>query len=47
MIEENGVEIEEMDVEYVLPQKFGNPETSGLTATVNPGDNTINFDLTD
>ena len=47
MIQENGVEIEEMDVEYVLPQKFGNPETSGLTATVNPGDNTINFDLTD
>ena len=47
MIEENGQEIEEMDVEYVLPQKFGNPETSGLTATVAPGDNTINFDLTD
>ena len=47
MIEENGETIEEMDVEYVLPQKFGNPETSGLTATVNPGDNTINFDLTD
>ena len=46
-IQENGQEIEEMDVEYVLPQKFGNPETSGLTATVNPGDNTINFDLTD
>ena len=47
MVEENGQEIEEMDVEYVLPQKFGNPETSGLTATVAPGDNTINFDLTD
>ena len=46
-IQENGQEIEEMDVEYVLPQKFGAPETSGLTATVNPGDNTINFDLTD
>ena len=47
MIEENDQEIEEMDVEYVLPQKFGAPETSGLTATVAPGDNVINFDLTD
>ncbi|MBQ7813865.1 MAG: carboxypeptidase regulatory-like domain-containing protein [Thermoguttaceae bacterium] len=47
MIQENGAEIEEMDVESVIPKTYSNPETSGLTATVAPGDNTINFDLTD
>lgn len=47
MIQENGKEIEEMDVESVIPKSYSNPDTSGLTATVAPGDNAINFDLTD
>lgn len=47
MIQENGEEIEEMDVESVIPKSYSNPDTSGLTATVAPGDNAINFDLTD
>ncbi len=47
MIQENGAEIEEMEVETVIPKTYSNPETSGLTATVAPGDNTINFDLSD
>lgn len=46
-IEENGKEIEEMDVESVIPKNYANPNTSGLTATVAPGNNAINFDLTD
>ncbi len=46
MIQENGVEIEEMDVVSVLPARYGNPETSGLTATVVQGANTFNFELT-
>jgi hypothetical protein len=30
-----------------IPDKFGNPQTSGLTAKVEEGDNEINFDLKD
>ena len=31
----------------LLPEKYMNPETSGLTATVTEGPNTANFELTD
>ena len=47
MIEENGEEKPETVAESLIPAKYNNAETSGLTATVKPGDNTINFDLTD
>ncbi len=47
MIEENGEEKEETIAKSLIPPKYNNAETSGLTATVAPGDNTINFDLTD
>ena len=47
MIEENGEEKPETVAESLIPAKYNNAETSGLTATVAPGDNTINFDLTD
>lgn len=47
MIEENGEEKPETIAESLIPAKYNNAETSGLTATVAPGDNTINFDLTD
>jgi len=47
MIEENGEEKEETVAESLIPTKYNNAETSGLTATVAPGDNTINFDLSD
>ncbi len=47
MIEENGEEKEETVAESLIPAKYNNAETSGLTATVAPGDNTINFDLSD
>lgn len=47
VIEENGEEKEETVAESLIPAKYNNAETSGLTATVAPGDNTINFDLTD
>jgi hypothetical protein len=30
-----------------IPDKFGNPATSGLTAVVEDGDNVVNFDLKD
>jgi hypothetical protein len=30
-----------------IPDRFGNPKTSGLTAKVESGENVINFDLTD
>jgi hypothetical protein len=30
-----------------IPDRFGNPKASGLTAEVEPGDNVINFDLPD
>lgn len=46
-IEENGEEKEETVAESLIPTKYNNAETSGLTATVAPGDNTINFDLSD
>ena len=29
----------------LIPRKFGNAKTSGLTATVNSGDNTVDFAL--
>ncbi len=47
MIEENGGEVAETKARSVIPEKYNNAETSGLTATVNPGDNAIDFDLTD
>ncbi|MBP3531290.1 MAG: carboxypeptidase regulatory-like domain-containing protein [Thermoguttaceae bacterium] len=47
MIEENGEEKEETIARSLIPAKYNNAETSGLTATVAPGDNTINFDLSD
>lgn len=47
MIEENGEEKEETIAKSLIPEKYNNAETSGLTATVAPGDNTINFDLSD
>jgi len=47
MIEENGEEKPETVAESLIPAKYNNAETSGLTATVAPGDNTINFDLSD
>ncbi|MBQ7813863.1 MAG: carboxypeptidase regulatory-like domain-containing protein [Thermoguttaceae bacterium] len=47
MIEENGTEIPETKVRSVIPETYGRPETSGLTATVVEGDNVINFELTD
>ena len=47
MIEENGGEIPETKVRSIIPEDYGNPATSGLTATVVEGDNVINFDLTD
>jgi len=47
MIEENGEEKPETVAESLIPTKYNNAETSGLTATVAPGDNTINFDLSD
>ncbi|MBR2005432.1 MAG: carboxypeptidase regulatory-like domain-containing protein [Thermoguttaceae bacterium] len=47
MIEENGEEKPETVAESLIPAKYNNAETYGLTATVAPGDNTINFDLTD
>ncbi len=47
MIEENGEEKPETVAESLIPAKYNNAETSGLTATVKPGDNTINFDLSD
>ena len=47
MIEENGEEKPETVAESLIPAKYNNAETSVLTATVAPGDNTINFDLTD
>ncbi len=47
MIEENGEEKPEMKVRSIIPEFYGNPATSGLTATVVEGDNVINFDLTD
>lgn len=31
----------------LLPEKYANPETSGLTASVTEGPNTVNFELTD
>ena len=43
----NGEEKEETVAESLIPAKYNNAETSGLTATVAPGDNTINFDLSD
>lgn len=46
-IQENGEEKEETVAESLIPAKYNNAETSGLTATVAPGDNTINFDLSD
>ncbi len=30
-----------------IPDKYGNPATSGLTAVVEDGDNVVNFDLKD
>ncbi len=33
-------------LEWIVPEKFENQETSGLTAAVEPGKNEINFDLT-
>ncbi len=33
--------------ENLLPAKYADPSTSGLTATVAESDNTVNFDLTD
>ena len=45
--EENGEEKNETKVRSVIPEKYNNPETSGLTATVNPGDNKIDFALED
>ena len=47
MIQENGEEKPETVAESLIPAKYNNAETSGLTATVAPGDNTINFDLSD
>lgn len=47
MIEENGDEVPETKARSIIPEKYNNAETSGLTATVAPGDNTINFDLSD
>ena len=47
MIEENGEEKPETVAESLIPAKYNNAETSGLTATVAPGDNMINFDLSD
>lgn len=47
MIEENGETKPETVAESLIPAKYNNAETSGLTATVAPGDNTINFDLSD
>jgi hypothetical protein len=34
-------------VNHLLPQRYGNPRTSGLTATVAEGDNSFTFELTD
>jgi len=31
---------------YITPTKYANPETSGLSATINDGDNTLSFELT-
>ena len=31
----------------LLPAKYGNPETSGLTADLKPGENDVNFELTE
>ena len=47
MIQENGEEKPETKARSIIPEQYNNAETSGLTATVAPGDNTINFDLTD
>ena len=45
--EENGVEKNETKVRSMIPEKYNNAETSGLTATVAPGDNKIDFALED
>ena len=45
--EENGEEKNETKVRSMIPEKFNSVETSGLTATVAPGDNNIDFALED
>ncbi len=47
MIQENGEEKEETVAESLIPTKYNSAETSGLTATVKPGDNKIDFALED
>lgn len=46
-VADGGEEKAVVDVRSVIPETYGNPETSGLTATVVEGDNVINFELTD
>ena len=47
MIQENGEEKPETIAQSLIPAKYNNAETSGLTATVAPGDNKIDFALED
>ena len=47
MIQENGEEKPETIAQSLIPAKYNNAETSGLTATVAPGDNKIDFTLED
>jgi hypothetical protein len=46
MLEENGEEVAETIAKSLIPGRYNNPETSGLTATVVQGANTFDFDLT-
>lgn len=42
--EQGDIDEEDKEIEKV-PEKYGNPETSGLTAEVASGENEFNFDL--